>query len=149
MISVRMAPLQEVREKVFPIIQQHWDEVDQRNDIQTLAPRWEIYEKLEEADMHFSIVAVHNEQYVAYVSNYIQPAMHVDTSTQLISESLFVLPEYRSKGVGAAILQSSKKVGQSMGADYWQLSLKSFQPHDELIKGLGLEHKENLFTGAI
>lgn len=149
MISIEQVSIQEVEAKVFPIIQEHWDEVDQRNTVQTLSPRWELYKDLEDAGYYFALVAKKDDQYISYVSNYVQPSMHVSNSIQLISESLFVLPEYRDKGVGSSILQSAKNVGKAMGADYWVLNLKSFQSHDNLIEGLGLKHNENVFTGVL
>lgn len=149
MIGIEKVSIQEVESNVFPIIQRHWNEVDQRNSIQTLSPRWGLYRDLEEAGYYFALVAKKEDQYISYVSNYIQPSMHVSDSVQLVSESLFVLPEYRDKGLGLSILQSAKKVGKAMGADYWVLNLKSFQPHDNLIKGLGLKHNENVFTGVL
>lgn len=148
MIITRLT-VQELKTEVYPTLKQHWDEVDQRNKLYCFDPDWDLYQQLEDINRHFAICARDEGRVVGYVSSLVQPMLHCKGHLQIISEAFFVLPEYRSKGVGRAILEACKKVGQEVGANYWHLNIKANIKDKSLMEYLGLELQELSYGGSI
>ena len=134
--------------QMMDVVQNLWDEVDQRNELMDLDPDYDLYRLLEKENTWYFMLAEYKES-KSFYSFFVQPSLHNKGHKQLVPDFIYVDPAHRGLGVADILLLTAEHIAKREGANWASITLKSFQKHDDLVDRLGYELYEQTFQKVI
>lgn len=126
-------------------INQQWLEVDERRKTSPLNVQWVSYERAIDMGVNFWLVAESEEEgLLGYISVFLTPSMHTGELTAL-TDTIYVLPNGRGKGVGKELLKASMLYAKSKGAVHFMATFKNNVDHSNIANDLGMFNYETLY----
>jgi GNAT superfamily N-acetyltransferase len=116
----------------------HYTEVGSNKDVQKLKPDWKFYFQEYKAGRLICVVA-RNEVWdvVGYMSMFIRQHPHYSDCKVAFDDAHYLMPAYRGKGNGAAMIAFAEKAAREAGAVLFSMRCKADQPHGEIFEKLG------------
>ena len=126
-------------------VEQQWLEVDERRKTSPLNVQWAAYERAIEIGANFWLVAESEEGgLLGYISVFLTPSMHTGEATAL-TDTIYVLPKGRGKGVGKELLRASMLHAKDRGAIHFMATFKNNIDHSNIVKDLDMFNYETLY----
>lgn len=138
----------EAWEDIKGLVQENYDEVDQRAEKQDLDVVKGFYEALEKGGSHFMVVAYSNDTTVGYISMLVTVNPHTGL-LQATCDVVYVLPEFRGYGIGIDLISAAEKRSVELGAKYLQFSFKYGAEMENLIEALGFTRSEVIYDKVL
>ena len=82
-----------------------WDELDEKINLD-----WDAYYNMEDAGVFYLFIVRDKDQLIGYCSFIIAPDPHYMGRLTALQDSIFVLKDYRSKGVGEKLIDYCDKI---------------------------------------
>ena len=135
--------------QIKDLVQQNWNEVDGRAEALDLNVVESFYERLEDQDMHFVVIAYDDEETpIGYSSMFVMISPHTGTLAGT-NDVLYIAPEHRGKEYGIDLIELSEIEATSRGVEYISFTFKSGAPHEALTSRLGFEQSEVVYNKVI
>lgn len=130
------------------LLKLQWEEVDHRRKTSNLSVDFEKYVSMEEAGVHFMVVAYKSGELVGYNSMFISPSPHTGELTAL-TDTIFVKKQYRKGSVGKGLISLAEEASRSKGAKHFMVTFKNDKPHDNIVEDLGFFSYETIYAKYI
>lgn len=141
--------LKDIKEELIPLLNLHYEEIAAYQDKIKLAPDWDRYDQLDEADI-LKIATVRDDgELVGYYISMVLPNLHYSEDLYGTNDIVLIRPEYRSAKVGLGLFQFVEDWMKELGVSVMTMHMKTFQPFDDLCIGLGWDYMERLYTKCI
>ncbi len=96
-ITFQKERLSDVRDEVYPLLLQHWEEIALNKDDVPLDPDWEMYKCIEEAGILSVTTARKDGRIIGYFAYMIVPNLHYKSLRVAEGDIFYVDKEYRRK----------------------------------------------------
>lgn len=130
------------------LLKLQWVEVDHRRKTSKLAVDFDKYIQMEEAGVHFMVVAYEGESLLGYNSVFLTPSPHTGELTAL-TDTIFVKREYRKGSVGKELIGLAEGFAKEKGAKHFMVTFKNDKPHDNIVEELGFFSYETVYAKYI
>ena len=110
---------------VFPI---HWAELALFKDRMPLAPQYHEYVRREEAGVLFLATIRWDGSIVGYYTAQCQPGFHYERTFTGTQDMVYVIPEYRDRGLAFPLFRCVERELKRRGAQIWYAGYKTHNP---------------------
>lgn len=93
----------------------HWQEVEQHQDVMPLSVDWPKYLMLERAGIYVSLVARRSSHLIGYAAYFVQPPLHHSHATWAVNDVLYVDPAHRKSQVGPSLIAFAESEMKKLG----------------------------------
>jgi len=123
-------------ERIFP---EHHRELGLFRDVMPLAPRFPEYVLKERLGEFFLATVRWDGKIAAYYTCLISPGLHYRTTLSAHMDMLYVIPEYRERGLIVPLMRCVEKELKRRGVKIWYCGYKTLKPFalDRLYRNLG------------
>jgi len=129
-------------EKLFPL---NYEELCVTKDF-PLAPDYDAYKRLAQAEMLRCITVRADEEVIGYAIFIIQPHLHYRTCKTAFEDIYFIRKEYRKGKIGIRLFQYAEQVLRGIGVQRIIMHTKVHLDHSRLFEYLGYKWTDKLFT---
>lgn len=98
------------------LLVEHWQEVEQHQDVMPLAVNWPLYLMLERTGIYKAVSARRGRKLIGYAAYFVQPPLHHSQSTWAVNDVLYVDPAYRRGLTGVRLLEAAEGFMRELGA---------------------------------
>lgn len=145
MVDIRLTPIKDVTHIIDQLGLNQYEEVDHRSGHIPFQLDWDAYLKLEEAGICYLVCAFDGEQMVGLLSLFVTPSLHTKGIPQATVDTLYVVPEHRSKDTAQKMLTFAEGICVYRGVKNFSVTLKKDVDADKLLNNLNFTHGENVF----
>mgnify|MGYP000182766692 CR=1 FL=1 len=138
-----------VKEEVDELFYKHWEEIALNKDKIKLNPDWSFYELLY-AEGLLGVYTVRKDKHlVGYFIVVAKPHPHYKDHTFAVNDIIYIDPDYRKGLVGLKLIKFVEEDLKSKGVSVLAVNTKVHKPFDAVLKRLGFENTERLYTKYI
>lgn len=120
-----------------PLLERHWQEIEDTELFGEMCIFSELYEKLHEAGMLHCTTARDDGALVGYAVYIVAPAMHYRNRLCADSDVFFLLPEYRKGRAGITLLQTAEEALKKRGVNIIMQKFKAQHDCGKLFERMG------------
>ena len=95
---------------------EHWQEVEQQQDVMPLAVNWPLYLMLERTGVYKAVAARLGAKLVGYAAYFVQPPLHHMQKTWAVNDVLYLDPAYRRGRTGDRLIEAAEGFMRELGA---------------------------------
>lgn len=128
-----------------PLLEAHWEEIAHFKDV-PLNPDYDLYLKMEVLGVVRVFTMRDAGRLTGYIVYLVRPALHYQQSVQATQDILYLNPALRGHMLGARMLQWCDEQLAAEGVDFVHQHVKVAHDFGVLLKRLGYEHVEQLWT---
>lgn len=139
------ARLRDIWDEVQPLLRAHWAEITFFPDV-PIDPRRDVYETMDDAGVLRIFTVRHRGKLVGYVDYIVNPHMHYQSLRIAGQDLLFLLPEYRSGGVGGGLLAFSEQMLKKEGVHAVTQHVKKALDFSPLLLATGYAEMETTYV---
>ena len=148
-ITYQQEFLATVKDEVWPLLQQDWQEIEHNKDMLPLDPNWELYETLEEQGLLYIFTARKDGQVIGYFTVIVFPSMHSRTAMLAASDVIYLSQEYRKGMVGVRLFKFAEDCLRQDGHKTLYITTTERHPIDPLLARLGYHKIETRFEKVL
>lgn len=137
------------RERFEFLTREHWNDVAVDKDVHKLAVKWSFYEEMFRLDRMMMIVVRDDGVLVGYFIYMISPTPHYEQVKQATEDSHFILPEYRKRGYGKAMVACAEQDAIVRGATVMKVRTKIHRDNSEFWEGRGFKRIEYVYQKVL
>ena len=149
MITYDVEDFCSIANELKELIKFHWLEIAENKDKIPLAPNWEVYAKLNNAELLHTITARDENKLIGYAIFTVQPHLHYNTSLTAQDDVFYILPEYRNNNAGINIFIFAEEFLRSLGVERIYLHCKVKHDLTKLFEKLDYTKVEYKFSKYI
>jgi GNAT superfamily N-acetyltransferase len=142
-LTVTRRAVRDVWDDLQPMLAEHWREIAHYDDI-PLNPDRARYEALDDAGLLRVFVADIGGGWVGYAVYVVQHNAHYADSLQAVQDVLYLDPEFRSAGIGRALIDECDKRLRAEGVQVVYQHVKLAHDFGPLLASLGYEAVETI-----
>lgn len=134
-------------DEIATLVNTHFEEAGLDREAVPLDVDWERYIALSNAGEVLTVTARINGQMVGYFIALITPNLHYKSSTIALTDSFFILKEYREGMTGVRLFKYTIKVlKEDIGVDRFHIGCKLHIDMDKIFKRLGFKPIETYYS---
>lgn len=150
MITFQTEKLDEVKDDIIEIMQRHGEEFTYHKDKKgEVAPNWELGILIDSMDRLCICTARDDNELIGYFVFYLTPLAHYRNVLAAFEDTFYLLPEYRSKGIGYRFIKYSVQKMKDSGATMLKVTNKSKSDYKAMWERLGFEQEEIVYTQVL
>lgn len=116
-LTIRSASIDEILERAGPLLRRHWDEIALNKQLMRLDPDWSRYQDIENKGNLVVLVAETPGMGLAgYSISFVHAHLHYRNLVVAQNDVIFLDKEWRTAGVGAALLAATEQECKARGA---------------------------------
>ncbi len=145
MITAQVERFEQCLPELASIFPAHWDELALFKDRMPLAPQYREYVRREQAGALFLATVRWDGSIVGYYVAQVQPGFHYERTLTATLDMVYVIPEYRDRGLALPLFRCVEKELKRRGAQVWYSGYKAHNPlgMPQLLGMLGFEAADN------
>lgn len=129
-------------DELMPLILKHYEEVGDFSEDLVPDPAWETYGALEDAGALRTFVIRKNDLVIGYAIYILNAHLHHKGSRMAINDAIYLCPEFRRKGYGAALLNYSEATLVTDGVENIYITVKDKMDFGKLLEAEGYRKVE-------
>lgn len=137
MISIEREQLQDFYAESLPLLQAHWAEVANYQAERPLEPDLGKYAELEKLARLFCIIARSNGKLVGYSVWITDTHLHYKSSVMAANDVIYVVPEYRQRGLGIRLIKESERLLFAAGVENILFHVKAKKDWSAILQRMG------------
>lgn len=148
MITVQVDSFKDCLEELAKIFPLHWQELALFQDRMPLSPQFDEYVAREQAGRLLLVTVRLNSQIVSYYTLQIAPGFHYGQTLTGTMDMLYVVPEYRNRGLVLPLLRTVERELKKRGVQVWYSGFKTHNPLrlPELLGRFGFVPADNYYA---
>ena len=143
--SFHMETIMDVKDEVEPLLELHWEEIALNKDSIPLNPAWDRYLELEKVGVAGTYTCRYQGELVGYLVVFADKHLHYQDHIFANNDVLYLKPEHRTIGVGAAFISFVVDHLKELGASVFHINTKAHQSFAPLLENLGFEEVETTY----
>ncbi len=144
-VNIRRARLEELKGRINPLLQQHWEEVGSFKDEVALAPLWDLYQRAEENGSYTAIVAEEEKEIIGYAGFFVTAHLHHASLICAECDVIFLRKDKRQGGLGYRLIKESEDILRELGVKKILWHVKPLVDFSPLLKGMGYIHENSIY----
>jgi GNAT superfamily N-acetyltransferase len=149
MTTYQQESLTTCKKDAIPLLERHWEEIALNKDKIKLNPDWDAYASLEDEGILKIFTARDGENLVGYFVVIVNRHLHYKDNLFAYNDILFLDKPYRKGFTGAKLMKFAEKCLKEDGVDVVVVNTKRHKPFDVLLKWLGYNHIENIYSKVL
>ena len=145
-VKLNIESLEQVKEDILPLLKDHWEEVAVNKELIKMNPCWDTYKKLQDEGMLGIFTAREEGNLIGYFVVIASKNPHYKDHVFGVNDVIYLKPEYRGTYVGSDLITFAEKYMTRFGASVFTINTKTHIPFDSVLKRLGFEHIENVYS---
>lgn len=117
MITFQREPLKALIDDVQPLLGLHYEELTLNKHTVKLAPRWDLYFRLEELESFFTFTARDDRELLGYNAFFLNHHMHYGDLVVAQNDVLFLHPNARRGTTGLRFIDYTEQAARTMGVN--------------------------------
>ena len=138
-----------VRDEVWPLLRQDWEEIEHNKDLLPLDPNWDLYELLESQGNFYIFTARDGSKLVGYFTVIVFPSMHSQKALLACNDVIYLDKDYRRGSVGTRLFKFTEKCLKEDGHKVLYITTTEKHPIDPLLERLGYTKIETIFEKVL
>ena len=134
------------RDEAQVLIQQHWQEIAMHKSKIKLNPNWAAYEALEASGQLSIFTARLKGELVGYFVTINTPNPHYKDHVFAANDVLYLSPIARRGWAGLGLIKFAERCLRDDGVSVMAINTKVHRPFDAVLKRLGFEQAERVYT---
>ena len=149
MITYQKELLEDIKEELYPLLFEHYEEIAAYKDKIELAPDWEKYFNLEGSGILKIYTMRDSGKLVGYYICLVLPNLHYSKDLYSVNDIVLIQPEYRNQKNGINLFMYVENQMRMLGVSVMTMHMKTKLPFDALCEGLGWDYMERQYTKCI
>lgn len=121
---VRLAALDEVFDRVAPLLRAHWQEIAHHKHLAKLAPDWDHYRLSEQNGTFFTVIAEDGAALVGYNAYFLVKMVHNVPIILARNDVLYIVPGHRGRGLLRQLMRLGEAEAYRRGASLVSMHIK-------------------------
>lgn len=139
-----------LKTEIEPLLHEHWREVEVFQENVPLDPHWDLYQKLQDANMLFMVTARDNGTLIGYFVYFILPNLHHRSIIVAEGDIFYVNKAYRNSTIALRLLNLAEKGLKNLGATVITNKVKStVKDAGGLFKYFGFKKIEDVYVKGL
>lgn len=138
-----------VKDEVWPLLEQDWQEIEHNKDLLPLDPDWDLYESLESQGLLQVFTARNNGKLIGYFTVVIFPSMHSRGQMLVANDVIYLAKEYRKGFVGLKLFKFVEKCLKEDGHKLLYITTTEQNPIDNMLERMGYKKIETKFEKVL
>lgn len=132
-----------------PVFLRHWHELGYHHDAMPLAPCWDTFEA-QDARGNLLLVTLRDGRALAgYCITFVVPELHHATSKAAVTDSFYVLPEYRGRMGGRRLMRQVENELRRRGVVRWLVGVSERGDGARLMACLGFASIQTTYAKVL
>lgn len=145
-VSYQQEFLDNVKKDILPLLERHWEEVNEKGNELKLDPDWEIYKTLEGAGKLKIFTAREDDELIGYFVALIGKSIHSKSVWCAENDALYISPKYRKGFLGIKLIKFAEKCLKEDNIECMIITTTVYKPFDKLLSWLGFTHIESKYS---
>jgi len=145
MIDFKEEKISDIWEELYPLLELHWNELEDPSIEEHPAPKLDSYDQLEVKGLFSICTARHLKKLVGYCGFYLYPHMHYPSKIYAMNDVLLLLPEYRKTTAGVKLMKFSEQVVRERGAICVLWSVREWRDFSPILTRMGYHKQETVY----
>lgn len=134
---------------IKPLLEQHWQEVALDQKIIKLNPDWQAYYDLEDCGALKVFTARCDDTLIGYFVVLCRKHLHYVDHIFAFNDLLYLHKDYRKGFTSVKLMKFAEKCLKEDGVSVVVVSTKNYKPFDPLLRWLGYDHIENIYSKTL
>ena len=113
--SIELSTLDNVKEVVGSLFEEHYEEIARNKQIMKLKPNWDVYKTAEEQGTLFTFLAMQNGVCLGYSANFVANHLHYADLLFCQNDILFVQKDHRNSRLGLKLMKATENHAKTLG----------------------------------
>lgn len=148
-VNYKQEFLDDVKDEVVALIQDHFDEVYPAREVFSLDMDWDLYAKLENLGLVKIFTARDGDALVGYLWVIISPNLHSKGTYVASDDGFFVAKDYRGISVAKNLIKFTEACLKEDGFKVFHITGTEEKPIDPLMKRMGYHKVESKFQKVL
>ncbi len=139
-----------IRSDLEPLLKAHWHEVEVFQKEAPLDPNWDLYQKLQDADMLHMVTARDNGLLIGYFLYFLLPNLHHRSILMAEGDIFYIANTYRKSTIALRLLRLAEKNLKNLGVNIISNKVKSHTRNaGNLFKCQGFRKIEEVYVKGL
>lgn len=148
MLTIQRETLFDIVHEVDELLKLHYAEVALHKDAVPLAPMWERYRQLEQADAFVVYTAREEGQLIGYSAFFINRHLHYGDTVMAHNDVIFLHPDHRRGTAGIKLIKFSEQALRDRGITKITWHVKVDKDWTQILERMGYA-REDIIMGKI
>ncbi len=149
MISFQVEKIEDIKDEIAPLLEEHWKEVAWYQDKIELKPDMEKYISLDESEKVIAFTMRDDGELVGYNVFFVNEHMHYREHLYAVNDVIFIKPEYRHRELSATLIKIAEAYLKVKGVSVVTMHMKPNKPFHSLMKNCGYKQQEFVYSKYI
>ena len=136
------------KEEFMRVLPAHYDELCVTKEF-PFDPDWDAYDRMAQAGMLRTITVRNDAELIGYIAFFIQPHLHYKSCKMAFEDVYYLKPEYRKGRIGIKMFQYAEMALKRIGVNRINIHTKVHLDNTRLLKYLGYNFTDKIFTKVI
>lgn len=141
----RLAQIDEVRDRIEPLLRAHFDEVARNRTTAPLSPHWDYYYACERMKRLVVVVAESGFDLVGYSVYFLAPMLHNMPHLMAQNDIIYIIPGWRRGSLAMRLMQMGEAEAKRLGASFVSMHVKVGHDFSGLLLRVGYAEAEKVF----
>lgn len=146
MVTYQLDSYSSIKDEIRPLLNDHWEEIAINKEHIKLNPDWKEYARLDSIGALRCFTARKDGELIGYFVVIIRKSLHYSDHLFAYNDIIFLTKDGRRGTTGYKLIKYVTQEISKEGVSLMIVNTKTHQPFDPLLKRLGYNHSENLFT---
>lgn len=148
-LVVRLATIEEVINRIKPLLAAHWQEVALHKRALPLNPIWPFYYAEEQAGRLIVVIAESGAELIGYNVHFLNDMLHNAPAVMARNDIIYLNPKHRGGTTAIRMVRLGEQEAARRMASKISMHVKKGHDFSPLLIHLGYEEEETIFTKVI